>query len=192
MSENAESTTWSQSTLFAEDFLASHTVLPGSEKARQMTVTSGRNIAALLPNSGPLGCLLRTCLESERLSSTRCYLTWKVWTTPLGRLLFRLLPSTPRTEETGSGLWPTPKASQDGISPKTLEMVRMGKAEASLARVVLTPEMWPTPKASEVWAGVRGLNAQGGPGLTEKVGGSLNPTWVEWLQGFPMDWTEVD
>jgi hypothetical protein len=22
--------------------------------------------------------------------------------------------------------------------------------------------------------------------------GSLNPTWVEWLQGYPLGWTEVD
>jgi len=154
-SENAESTTLQQLTLFVEDSPASRTVLPGSERARRMTVTSGRRCAALLTNCGPLGSLLRTCLESEQLSSTRCYLTWKPWATPLGRLLFRLVPSTPRTGGNGSGLWPT-------------------------------------PKASEAWAGVRGLNAQGGPGLTEKVGGSLNPTWVEWLQGFPMDWTEVD
>ena len=34
-------------------------------------------------------------------------------------------------------LWPTPKASRDGISPKTLQMVREGRAEASLDRVVL-------------------------------------------------------
>ena len=22
--------------------------------------------------------------------------------------------------------------------------------------------------------------------------GALNPTWVEWLQGFPLGWTEVE
>jgi len=25
----------------------------------------------------------------------------------------------------------------------------------------------------------------------EKVSGSLNPTWVEWLMGFPIEWTEL-
>jgi len=35
--------------------LASLTVMPGSKEAQQMTATSGRNIAALLPNSGPDG-----------------------------------------------------------------------------------------------------------------------------------------
>ena len=112
MSENAGGTTSGQLTLFAGDFLASRTVWPGSEEARQMTVTSGRNIAGLLQNSGPVGSLLRTCLVSERLSSTACYLTWKVWTTPQGRLLFRLAPSTPRTGVSGSSLLPTLKSSE--------------------------------------------------------------------------------
>ncbi|MDK2600241.1 hypothetical protein QO179_20065 [Bacillus stercoris] len=25
----------------------------------------------------------------------------------------------------------------------------------------------------------------------ERVGGQLNPTWVEWLMGFPTGWTEL-
>ena len=25
-----------------------------------------------------------------------------------------------------------------------------------------------------------------------QVGGQLNPTWVEWLQGFPIEWTVLD
>lgn len=25
-----------------------------------------------------------------------------------------------------------------------------------------------------------------------EVGGKLNPTWVEWLMGFPLGWTDVD
>jgi len=47
-----------------------------------------------------------------------------------------------------TGLWPTPKASRDGISPKTLQMVKEGKAEASLDRVVLMEEQEAAPTAS--------------------------------------------
>ena len=25
----------------------------------------------------------------------------------------------------------------------------------------------------------------------EKVGGKLNPTWVEWLMGWPLEWTDL-
>ena len=62
----------------------------------------------------------------------------------------------------------------------------------------LPPEMeekrkmiWPTPTTAD---------AQGGPGRSDKrkrgdnlrtqAGGSLNPTWVEWLMGWPLGWTD--
>jgi hypothetical protein len=45
--------------------------------------------------------------------------------------------------------WPTPKACNEGTSEKTLQMVREGTAEASLARVVMMPDMWPTPGAGD-------------------------------------------
>jgi len=27
--------------------------------------------------------------------------------------------------------------------------------------------------------------------LSEQIGGSLNPTWVEWLMGWPLGWTDL-
>jgi hypothetical protein len=38
----------------------------------------------------------------------------------------------------------------------------------------------------------RSPNAQGGEPLTVQVGGTLNPTWVEGLMGFPPGWTDLD
>jgi hypothetical protein len=32
----------------------------------------------------------------------------------------------------------------------------------------------------------------GGEQLTRQVGGTLNPTWVEWLMGFPLGWTALE
>lgn len=97
-----------QLTLFPADSPASHSPAPGSKEARRMTVTSGRRCAELSGNSDPLGCLVKTCLVSSVWHSTRCCLTWKISATPRRRLLFRLAASMPRTEETGSPLWPTP------------------------------------------------------------------------------------
>lgn len=54
-----------------------------------MTGTSGRRCAELFRKSGPLGSLVRMCLESSIWRSTRCYLTWKVKVTPARRLLFQ-------------------------------------------------------------------------------------------------------
>ena len=56
-------------------------------------------------------------------------------------------------------------------------------------------QMWPTPNVVMI-ASKRGKQARyaaghGGANLAEEVGGTLNPMWVEWLQGYPSGWTEV-
>jgi hypothetical protein len=74
------------------------------------------------------------------------------------------------TNGTGYGFWPTPKASYDGTSEKTLQMVRDGTAEASLVRVVKMPEMWPTPTKQDFKC--RGPNSkqQGLPDVIKRGG----------------------
>jgi len=80
--------------------------------------------------------------------------------------------------------WPTPKASAAG--PDFAKMNR-SKTGLSLATSVA---MWPTPT-------VQDAKNNGGPSqsdrntlpLNAQVGGALNPTWVEWLMGFPLGWT---
>jgi hypothetical protein len=128
-----------------EDFLASLSALPGSEEARQMTVRSGRRCSELLQRQDPLGCLVKTCLASSTWNSTVAFLTWKVSATPAGRLLFRLVPSMPSTDETECGLWRTPGA-QDGQRGAQDGEERLAQGHAmSLASQVKTPALWPTP-----------------------------------------------
>ena len=97
-----------QSDLFAGAIPASHLALPGSDRARKMTATSGRNFSELLESVSPIGYLRKMLLDTSTWASTKCLLTWKVKATPLNRLLFQLAPSMPRTEGIESGLWPTP------------------------------------------------------------------------------------
>jgi hypothetical protein len=33
---------------------------------------------------------------------------------------------------------------------------------------------------------------QGGQNLGQQIGGTLNPTWVEWLMGWPIGWTALE
>ncbi len=62
-------------------------------------------------------------------------------------------------------------------------------------------KLWPTPTANEDAAGtpngkmqkmlgndpeVRGVSPE------EWKRGALNPTWVEWLMGYPEGWTELE
>lgn len=225
-----------QSQYYQEDFLASHSVLPGSEEARRMTVTSGRKCCELYRKSDPLGSLVRMLLESSAWRSTRCYLTWKASATPAKRLLFRLVPSTPRTEGTESPLWPTAVAS-DGWngSLRSTQQKPGSKHSLNLAGAV---RMLPTPSASDCGrtainpvltsnGTIRHRNKSGGQSyarldavaamfptptardfkspdtnpdsnrfsqkteLNSVVGGQLNPTWVEWLMGFHIGWTDL-
>ena len=178
---------WTQSQYYQEDFLASHSVQPGSDEARKMTVTSGRKCSELYRRSDPLGLLVRTLLVSSVWRSTRCFLTWKVSATPAKRSLFRLVPSMPRTDGTDVPLWvTTPTAYMDHKRSQRF-------AEGRTPTAVEFVKLFPTPIASDYKN--RGCkdsrkNRQGQ--LQTTIGGSLNPTWVEWLMGFPIGWTDLD
>ena len=156
---------WEQLTLFQEDSPASRSLLPGSSDQRMTTVTSGRRCLELYKKSGHVGSLVRMCLESSVWHSTRCYLSWKPSGTPAKRLLFRLVPSTPRTDGTESSLWPTMTAGVHGKKRYAQggKPLTMAIAEKFGEEVTLTPEFaeWmmgyeqeftkllPTPVASD-------------------------------------------
>lgn len=169
MSENTIS---DQQTLFAADSLASLTVTPGSEKARQMTATSGLNIYELLKNSGRDLSLAKTFLASLLPCSTRFFLTWKISVTPAKRLLFQLSPLELSTDETEFLLWPTPAAAgwgNEGSRNMLARLVQSGAiAEEEKRRMSI--------------------------GIQEKSKHSnhINPEFWEWLMGFPMGWTDLE
>lgn len=57
--------------------------------------------------------------------------------------------------------------------------------------------MWPTPKSSPSGPGYARTNRpESGDDLATSVArdtpGQLNPTWVEWLMGFPEGWTDLE
>ena len=119
---------------------ANHSPLPGEERERMMTATSGRRLSELLQRSGPLGLLAKMLLESSQWYSPLVSLRWqaermrserhttcirsaasssqsesvktlRISDIPSSRLLFRLVPSAHPTTEIGFGLLPTPTAS---------------------------------------------------------------------------------
>jgi hypothetical protein len=82
-------------------------------------------------------------------------------------------------------MWPTPHGfSQDGKShgPSGNEL---GRAVNRSMVATPTSRDWRSGKAS---AETMAKNARP---LSEQIGGSLNPTWVEWLMGFPLGWTDL-
>jgi len=82
-------------------------------------------------------------------------------------------------------LWPTPTINgnhnRKGLSPTSGD---------GLATAV---NKWPTPQARDYRTGMpaRYTNPERSNDLNDAVGGKLNPIFVEWLQGWPKNWTEV-
>jgi hypothetical protein len=113
--------------------------------------------------------------------------------------LFLLPQPVLRTVANESGSWPTPTVCGN--------YNRKGASATSgdgLYTVVMQRRTWPTPCASDnrdrgnmsdpavqrrIAIGKQiGLSMQ----VKESAGsGSLNPTWVEWLMGWPLGWTDL-
>jgi len=164
MSEPSTQIDLEELTSSAADSHASLGVSPGSSEAQKMTAISGRSWLPLLKGYGLGGSLGKMCeaLLMNRWASSAAFLTWKASDTAPSHLLFQLAPSMPRTDETGSGLWPTPttrdhKDTGDSIMDGTVPV------NGLLGRAV-------SPSREH---------------------GSLNPMWVEWLMGFPTGWTDL-
>lgn len=131
------------------------------------------------------------------------------------RLLFRLVPSMPRTEETGYGLLPTMTcADSNGHAqgPKNMTLPYAARllptptasegtgAQPNTGRTggksLRESVMWPTPSANEDAAGTPNGKMQkmlgNHPEVRSQGSGTLNPQWVEWLMGYPEGWTNLE
>jgi hypothetical protein len=89
-------------------------------------------------------------------------------------------------------MWPTPNVPNGGRKPKG-GMSRTGmtpdgkKRQVGLENAVT---MWRSPQASDYKNRGSSEYREGRQiQLQTQVSGSLNPTWVEWLMGYPLGWT---
>ena len=92
-----------------------------------------------------------------------------------------------RTNAIDSGLWPTPTVkgnyNRAGLSAKSGDGLATAVAK------------FPTPCSTD-WKGSSKPGQRPGQ-LTDPdvgaspAGGGLNPTWVEWLMGWPLGWTDL-
>lgn len=136
-----------QSPLLPPETLASLAVLPGSEEAQRMTVTSGRRCLESYAKSGPLGSLEKILLGDSRWTSTVCYLTWRARAMKRGHLLFQLVPSTPHIEEIGYILLPTMTTTDSHGHGYQYQNGDRNKRTLTLAGVV---KLLPTPRAGKM------------------------------------------
>ena len=84
-------------------------------------------------------------------------------------------------------LVPTPRAS-DGERGGRGELLHYVKTGTPRGPLLATPTSrdWRSGKASAA------TMAKNSRPLSEQIGGSLNPTWVEWLMGFPTEYTALE
>ena len=112
----------------------------------------------------------------------------RTWVIAWSRSLFRLLRSELRIGETdgsSSALWPTPTTD----TATRNKPYAQGGTPLSMA-----VQKWATPTVNDsknIAAQSQHTKGQGGRNLNVQIGGRLNPTWVEWLMGFPLGWTEL-
>jgi hypothetical protein len=83
-------------------------------------------------------------------------------------------------------MWPTPRAT-DGTHGGRVTP-RKSREGGNLIEAV-SAATWPTPTARDAGRGA-GWDEPGRP-LSERIGGPLNPAWVEALMGFPIGWTDL-
>jgi len=128
----------------------------------------------------------------------------------------RTLEQTIRGTEFGlsENKWPTPTASQarsEGMILQMRQLVECGTTTIEEAEAMiggsLTPKRmknWPTPvksdhaarRPSKGWQGNSDLPSvvwteTGGKENPQMSPASLNATWVEWLMGWPLGWTDL-
>ena len=110
------------------------------------------------------------------------------------------------TDGTASGLWPTPD-TRGFCNKGSMSMVaRKARNYEEFAGMCYRggnkKKFWPTPQASDnrdrgnPSSGAVKRRMQKGKQISlsqsvSEVYGQLNPTWVEWLMGFPIGWTDL-
>ena len=153
------------------------------------------------------GLLARFDQDSHLWRTVQCSLlgdlneslqTLPQWGMTVGGELYLLPTLVQNTNENESGLSlvPTPTSSTGGAnhnSPSTLAGKRYTMNLAGFAQKYPSRNMWGTPKAQD---SRHALRDRGKGNLGEQVsglhnGGKLNPTWTEWLMGWPLEWTDL-
>jgi hypothetical protein len=136
--------------------------------------------------------------------------TWPQWGLMRGGECWeqRTLEQTIRGTEFGlSEKWPTPATkgyghAAEGMVSNLMQKIESGvitkeEAEAMLSLPKLEnhrtwKKKFPTPTSHNAKeTNAPSESERNTPTLAAQVGGKLNPTWVEWLMGWPLGWTDL-
>jgi hypothetical protein len=117
-----------------------------------------------------------------------------------GRLVYATRGKPSLETMARQNLWPTPTAGDARASGSRNTATSNAHPGVSLTDAVRqdggTGRMWPTPASRDYrYPNASPYSARSGgtkgEQLPNAVGGALNPTWIEWLMGFPLGWTDL-
>ena len=150
-------------TSFLEALPAKTSVAPiqGVKDSTEKKADSGRRCTALFARYHPASSSLRIVQISLIEGWDESCQTWPRWGTMHNGECWERTQLAPRTSEKGSGFWQTPVAD-DSVSRAKGKYNSRGEPKLS-AQVLLRSE----------------------------GGGTLNPTWVAWLMGWPIGFTDL-
>ena len=122
----------------------------------------------------------------------QCLEIWPRWGLMQDGVSYQQQTLVRHTSEKESGLllnFPTPTTGGGG-GERSAERAGTGDLNF-MARM----NKWPTPTRRDGPNGPEGLTRKDGKSrmdqLPNAAGGQLNPTWVEWLMGWPLEWTDL-
>lgn len=122
------------------------------EKPRMTIGTCGPTSFASSVPDGPLSSWEnRLRRRLARTGSTECLLTWKQRTTPAGRSLSQLVPSTRPIAGIDSGLWPTPMAHEARLGYQRRRGDTKGSQESLTTVVVNVSAPLDDPRIAGLW-----------------------------------------
>lgn len=179
---------------------------PATEKDHGMTAGSGQSSIDSFGNQTPIGLFAKTLLSSPEYRSSWAYkVTWKRQDTKSGCLRYRLQLSEHHTSDTVPFWLPTPRATDEVrriVAPAELHRKSpcLPVFAAAISAGVLT---LPTPAASQLHKPLRdyipsekkGLHGKMLPAVLHEyfpslIGKKIHPVFVEWMMGFPPQWTD--
>jgi hypothetical protein len=195
--------TYHQPTLFAVDTLANHSQTRESDKATPTNDICGLGLETPLADYDPATQYWK--MYGDIYLWGDCPLLENLPPSGMTRngVLFPRPHWVPTTDAIDCLLWPTPRASAAMAEDTENITARMEAGEDYKYKLEQAVAIWPTPRAAmaetrnhTVWA--RSLdkpqNLENRVAHLEPsaIGGKLNPTWVEWLMGFPTGWTDLE
>ena len=194
----------SQDPMFSvEDIPVNHSARPAKGKAKKTRDTSSPGSPKPFASYDPDTQSWKTFPATSLLGSEPYKASWPRSGMTVDGTAYQLPPSAPRTSATefslllhrgpnSIGLWPT-ATTEDHATRYSQGGMPLGMAA----------RLWPTVKASDhkamrIWPIEKTKSRD--MALRETIaaldplshGGRLNPTWVEWLMGFPIGWTELE